>query len=584
MATVIDSFVVKLGLNNKEFKEGIKETDSSIKEVSGSITKFLAIVGGAAALKHFASDLTDANAQLARLSQNLGVSAKTLSAWGNAAELAGGSAEGLQSTFDMLSRSQTELELTGNTGILPYLSMLGVSFNQAGDHGEMLLQISDRIAGMDRTKANNILRGMGIDQGTANLLLKTRPEVEKMLALQKMQRESADKQADASIKLEVATTKLKQSIRNLGYDALEKATPYLEKFVGWLEKFSQWVSDHGEFTKAFLTSLGVALMWVQRGAMAAAIGMGLAIAPLLLFAAALALAWDDYKKWKEGGDSLLGDNWGKGIDIAIKGLRWMSDLLEDIVYRAFAAADAIGALVDGDWKRAKYAAGQVLEGEGRKYGERPQEQKGGEVKAGGLADGESEQKADFMMRLLIKNGMNPYAAAGMAANFQRESNFNPAAVGDNGKAYGIGQWHPDRQAKFKEVMGFDIRGSSIFDQAKFAVWETQNTEKGAGSRLAGAGSASEAGAIASKYYERPADVEGEARKRGALADMIFGRYGTSAMAATGTIATPAGGSNVNNTIGEIKVYTAATDATGIASDIGSALDYSLASQANYGLN
>jgi hypothetical protein len=86
-------------------------------------------------------------------------------------------------------------------------------------------------------------------------------------------------------------------------------------------------------------------------------------------------------------------------------------------------------------------------------------------------------------------------------------------------------------------------------------------------------------------YERPADADGEARLRSSLALALAGVGG-----ATGAIAaaspTPAGSgvsssdSSVTNHIGEIKVYTAATDANGIARG----MNFLFTSQANAGLN
>jgi len=46
----------------------------------------------------------------------------------------------------------------------------------------------------------------------------------------------------------------------------------------------------------------------------------------------------------------------------------------------------------------------------------------------------------------------------------------------------------------------------------------------------------------------------------------------------------AGSRSVETHIGEVKVYSAATDANGIAKDMGKSLDYLFTSQANYGLN
>ena len=112
-------------------------------------------------------------------------------------------------------------------------------------------------------------------------------------------------------------------------------------------------------------------------------------------------------------------------------------------------------------------------------------------------------------------------AAGLVAGFDRESGLNPQAVGDGGRAYGIGQWHPDRQAEFAAVFGHDIRHSTLAEQMQFAQWElTAGPERKAGRALAATTSAGGAGAVASMDYERPADRAGEAGRRAAAAESI----------------------------------------------------------------
>jgi hypothetical protein len=126
----------------------------------------------------------------------------------------------------------------------------------------------------------------------------------------------------------------------------------------------------------------------------------------------------------------------------------------------------------------------------------------------------------------VKQGWTPAQAAGIAANLQAESNFNPRAIGDNGRAVGIGQWHADRQAAFANWAGHDIGMSSMAEQLAFVQHElTQGGRKGAGDRLRQASDAQSAGAVVSRYYEGPADVGGEMAKRGALADKIFAANG-----------------------------------------------------------
>lgn len=127
----------------------------------------------------------------------------------------------------------------------------------------------------------------------------------------------------------------------------------------------------------------------------------------------------------------------------------------------------------------------------------------------------------FVIDQFMTMGWSREAATGLAANFYRESKFDPRAVGDGGKAVGVGQWHPDRQANFKRVFGKDLQDASLREQIQFADWELRNTEKGAGDRLRGARTAAEAGDIASRYYERPRDTQSEARMRADLAQRWF---------------------------------------------------------------
>jgi hypothetical protein len=132
-------------------------------------------------------------------------------------------------------------------------------------------------------------------------------------------------------------------------------------------------------------------------------------------------------------------------------------------------------------------------------------------------------------------GWNKDQAAGIVASLNAESKLNPGAVGDGGKAYGIAQWHPDRQANFQSVFGKSIKGSSLEEQLAFVNYElTQGTEQKAGSMLRSAKSAQEAGAIVSKYYERPADVGGQAAVRAAAAGRLASGGGADTPAGTPT--------------------------------------------------
>ena len=191
MATIIDSLLVTLGLDPSGFNAGKAKVDKGLKDtgneadktgdklknagkkgaegyenVAKSAAKFLALIGGTMAVKRFIEQTVESSAALDRLARNLNENVNAVSAWSNAAEVAGGSASGMQGSLDMLSKAQTELQLTGQSSLIPYFSALGISIadvnGKAKPVSDILLDLSDRFSRMDRTTANNMGRMMGL--------------------------------------------------------------------------------------------------------------------------------------------------------------------------------------------------------------------------------------------------------------------------------------------------------------------------------------------------------------------------------------------------------------------------------------
>jgi hypothetical protein len=130
---------------------------------------------------------------------------------------------------------------------------------------------------------------------------------------------------------------------------------------------------------------------------------------------------------------------------------------------------------------------------------------GGKATVGGVPEAVGGTKtAAEAMKFFQAAGWTKEQAAGIVGNLQVESgkNLNTRAVGDGGKAKGVAQWHPDRQANFAKVMGKSVEESTLEEQLKFIDWELKNTEKSAGDKLKAARTAAEAAQIIDKQYER----------------------------------------------------------------------------------
>lgn len=297
METVIDSLVVKLGLDAASFESGqkkatedFKKTKAAAEKAGGEIEdsgkkgaeffgqirsaalKFFAVLTVGRGMSDFTRSVVAGGAQLSRMSDRLGVSADTLSRWQGAVRQSGGSAEGLLGTMQSLSSSLTELQLTGNTGILPYLQALGVAVADASGKArpleDILGDIGDKLNAMpDRQNAYNIARNLGIDDGTVNLLMKGRAEVSRLLAEQKAY---SDSDAKAAREADEKWEQVKLRIERTTQELVIKLLPSLEKLSESTARFAEvavpvlsgaidWFVKLDDATNGWAMTLGVAL-------------------------------------------------------------------------------------------------------------------------------------------------------------------------------------------------------------------------------------------------------------------------------------------------------------------------------------
>lgn len=139
----------------------------------------------------------------------------------------------------------------------------------------------------------------------------------------------------------------------------------------------------------------------------------------------------------------------------------------------------------------------------------------GNASAGVGETGNAREAVQFF----ISKGWSPAQAAGIVGNLQAESgaNMKTNAVGDGGKAYGIAQWHPDRQANFQRAFGKDIREAGFKEQLAFVQWEFENTERNAAAKLRQATTPEQAAWVVDEYYERSSGAHRQRRIDNALA-------------------------------------------------------------------
>lgn len=114
----------------------------------------------------------------------------------------------------------------------------------------------------------------------------------------------------------------------------------------------------------------------------------------------------------------------------------------------------------------------------------------------------------YAYQYLIQRGYSPQAAAGIIGNLAVESDLNAGAIGDNGAARGIAQWHPDR---YSGLMSYAKQNNgSVNDlgtQLGYLDYELKNKYGDTFKKVMSANSPGEAAGAFALGYERPKGAE-----------------------------------------------------------------------------
>ena len=475
---VLESFLIALGLkvDEKSFQQG----QNAFTGLTNSALKLGAVLASKLAIDKVVGDFKAAGTELDNFNRLTGLSTQNVQALGQALAAQGGNA---QDAFAAMQKIQDLMAspITGNVGWFGDVAKLGLDPSAiigAQDTAEALANIAGAFENM--TPLNQRLAGqaLGFDENTIRLLMRGRDAVEQQLDSRGKLGIMTQKQVEDAARLTKATSELNLVFTDMGNTIAGELVP---AFAEMAEDFTEFYRNNKELVdsglEAFFGTLAKNIELVS----AALILMGGASA-LKGLAALRALAFG------------AGAAGGSGAGSAAAG--------------ALAGASAMRIATGG--LAALFYSSSLNEGE-------EEELRNNRLRKGG-AEGAAATIDYFRAK-----GWTEDQAKGIAANIEQESGFRADAEGDGGNAYGLAQWHPDRQANFAKFSGKDIRQSTAQEQLDFIHYElTRGKEKAAGERLKMASSPSEAAAIVSQYYERPADQDGEIARRAAIANSYGG--------------------------------------------------------------
>lgn len=327
-----------------------KNSEKRAQNAVDSFTKGIEKLAKAAAAAGVAAFITKTAAGLEKLyyqSQRIKASTNNIKAFQGAIESLGGSADEALGSMEAMAKN-----FRNGPGFYGMLEDLGIKTKDVNgnikDQVELMAELGQKFAKMPHYQANSYANSIGIDERTMMAMrdgrfveqLKRYQTLRKQMGLSdkdsKTGQEFTQQLRETSMILNLVLEKLATTMMKIILPPLKWVNNQFEALLNW---FTSLPKETQETIKAFVKA-GLMIVAFQAAlALALPAVKGLSIAMKLLnltflfspigivlaFAAAIALLYDDYKVWKEGGKSLVNwQNWqdeAEGAIAAVNGIK-----------------------------------------------------------------------------------------------------------------------------------------------------------------------------------------------------------------------------------------------------------------------
>ncbi len=357
-AGVIRDFMVALGFKTdnsglKQMQDAMGGVENKAKLLQGAL---LALATGAVvAIRQTAGELD----KLYFSSQRIGASVTNINAYGNAIAQLGGSAEGAVGSLESLAE-----KIRNSPGYEGQIKSLGVDTRNANgemrDRVEVMKDLSGVLSKMPAYQANAYASSLGIDQNTL-IAMRDGKFMANMDKYQKIQKELGmnddlaksgnefmTEYRDLTMmtktgfqvivmqagKALIPVLRLLNQMLQSGISAFSQLNPQIKEGLAVGLRFGMLALVFGGFFKVFGMIFKFIPMLKGFIGLLKLFNLAFLASPLgiiLALASALALLYDDYKTWKDGGKSLFDwSKWTNGIDTIIDKIKDFLEILDQV--------------------------------------------------------------------------------------------------------------------------------------------------------------------------------------------------------------------------------------------------------------
>lgn len=359
----------------KELEEAGNRGALSFKNLKGTLTKVLGVIGGVAFIKSQLAEFTEAALEVDTASKTLGMDIKEFQGWQNAAEKVGLETRDLVQLFGDVSDRMYDAVLHDSGPFKDAVDDIGISLKGvkegATSSADMLLQFARAVEKMPKDKAHGLLTQYGFDPESIKLIMMGEKELEKLIKTGKEKASFDKRDIKNAQKLREAQQRLNAAWRTISALFASTVSPAVTFLTNLLGDLLGWVKENKQFVILFFTGLAgviTTLMLPALTAMATAEWAAIApFAPLIAIVGAVALVIDDLITYIQGGESAFGDFWkmfGEGDELGAR-FKSLWEGIKSILASVGAALKAVAkffilifsltgegviAAIDGIWK------------------------------------------------------------------------------------------------------------------------------------------------------------------------------------------------------------------------------------------
>ncbi|MBC6535978.1 MULTISPECIES: lytic transglycosylase [Citrobacter] len=366
-AETIKDFLVSLGFSLDE--SGYQKFNSVLTGATANAIKMgLAVEGAALSVVAFTAKIASGLDQLYWASQRTGATVQGIKAVGYAVSQVGGSADAARGSLESLSRF-----MRNNPGAEGFLNRLGVQTRDASgkmrDMSTIFTGVGQKLSSMPYYRANQYAQMLGIDENT---LMAMRRGVGQFSAQYSAMAKAIGFNAnEAAVSSNRFMTSLRAFSEAAGMARDKIGATLAGGLVGSMDNLRKQLLDNWPRIEAVLTKVIKGILWAgdaitrvlwrAGGAVSDIIDWFKRLDPatqqlitlfgallvawrllnsaflaspigiVMMLAGALVLLYDDYKTWKEGGDSLIDwEKWAPGVNEALKNIKELQDSISGL--------------------------------------------------------------------------------------------------------------------------------------------------------------------------------------------------------------------------------------------------------------